>query len=104
MRTLTVLGALAMTTVSSSTTPPPIMHRYEFTYPVCITIPAKVDDRFAQTEDGGGWFRRPPCRASDIGWIDGDRVAHFQGDRAHLEFAFVKMLREFYGLPIKPSG
>jgi len=85
-------------------TPPPIMHRYDFTYPVCLTIPDKADDRFACGEDGGRWFRPPPCMASDIGWIDENQVAHFQGDRARLEFALVKMLREFSGLPIKAEG
>ena len=104
MRPFTVLAALAMTPVSSSATPPPIMHRYDFSYPVCITIPGKADERSARGEDDGGWFRPPPCTASDIGWIDENRVAHFQGDRARLEFALVKMLREFYGLPIKAAG
>jgi len=104
MRATTILAALAMTTVSSSATPPPIIHRYDFAYPVCITIPDKADDRSTRSEDDGGWFRPPPCMASDIGWIDENRVAHFQGDRACLKFALVKMLREFYGLPIKAAG
>jgi hypothetical protein len=97
MRTFAVLVALAVT-VSSSATPPPIMHR--FIYPMCIAIPDRADDRFAQTEDHGGWFRRPPCRAGDIGWIDENQVAHFQSDRARLELALVKMLGEFCGLPV----
>ena len=98
MRAFAVLTALAMTTASSSATPPPIMH--QFTYPACIAIPNKADDRFAQAKDHGGWICRPPCRASDIGWIDENQVVHFQGDRARLELALVKMLGEFYGLPI----
>jgi hypothetical protein len=98
MRTFAVLAALAMTTASSSATPPPIMH--QITYPACIAIPNRSDDRFAQAEDDRGWFHRPPCKADDIGWIDENQVAHFQGDRARLELALVKMLGEFYGLPI----
>jgi hypothetical protein len=97
MRAFAVLTALVLTTASSSATPPPIMNR--FTYPVCIAIPDPADGRFAQSEDHGGWFRRPPCRASDIGWIGEDQVAHFQDDRARLELALVKMPGEFYGLP-----
>jgi hypothetical protein len=62
-----------------------------------------VDSRSTQTEDGDGWFRRPPCKATDIGWIDENHVAHFRAAPAHLEFVLVKMLGEFYGLPIKPD-
>ena len=98
MRTFAVLTALAMTTATSSAKPPPIMN--QFTYPVCIAIPDQADGRFPKTKDHGGWFRRPPCRAGDIGWIDEDQVAHFQGDRARLELALVKLFGEFYGLPI----
>jgi hypothetical protein len=100
---LITLAALAVTTASSTATPPPIMHSTEFRYPVCLGIPSTVDTRFAQTEDDGGWFRRPPCKATDIGWIDENHVAHFHATTVQLEFALVKMLGEFYGLPIKPG-
>jgi hypothetical protein len=89
-RWIVVLALLAIAPAAAQQEPGKL-NRRAFSFPVCLQEP-RDGDPF--------WFRNPPCRPTDIGWIDEDHHAHITSDPERTRRVVVRMLKEFYGLPI----